>query len=384
MKNETGVKQESDLADPIHSSSNPNLSSTTDPNPQTTPNLSSTTSNPSTTNTNEPGTMSNLAVHTTNTNPPPTTDDDDASSTASDPDIPPALITGDTYDALICGQCVLKNPTVRKYVGTPGARIVVPDPNGTWRVLGTGGEGDQEAVVDVGHGRILDAGQGRTAQTGEQSHISDAGQSHTLDAGEAHAANARQDTAVVAGVTDRPEGTVEVGTKRRASTDAVQPTKRARPEQGSASAGCLAPPINLEAQQVLDDLEKLDIKNEDGQKPGPGRTRRAMGDVFLSEGWRDRWCRCETVRTLLCILISLQYSLLALPFVRFDYAESLILYSLAPGSGLLSLFVRDTIPISILTRPFTRSVILRCSCTPTSFTRKKPTSLLRIRMPACH
>lgn len=88
-------------------------------------------------------------------------------------------------------------------------------------------------------------------------------------------------------------GAVEVGTKRRASTEAAQPTKRARPDEGApSSVRCLAPPVNLDAQRVLDDLEKLDIKSEQDLKPG--RSRRALGDVFLSDGWRERWCRCET------------------------------------------------------------------------------------------
>ncbi|QRV93465.1 metaphase-anaphase transition protein (Mlo2) [Ceratobasidium sp. AG-Ba] len=235
MKNETEIKQESAMTRSVDPTPTPTSvdppTSVVDPNPQSRTEQQ---------------------------------DEDENESTASDPDIPQALITGDTYDALVCGQCVLKNATIRKYVGTPGARIVVPGPDGGWRVLG--GEGDAEAVVDVGQEHTTDAGNAEAEKVGDMSRIG--------------------------------EG-AEVGTKRRASTEAAQPTKRARPEPGSTSR-CLAPPINLEAQQVLQDLERLNIKAEDGVKteegvkPGPGRTRRALGDVFLSDGWRERWCRCET------------------------------------------------------------------------------------------
>ncbi|KAG9128397.1 hypothetical protein FRC07_013737, partial [Ceratobasidium sp. 392] len=170
-------------------------------------------------------------------------EDDDASSIASDPDLPPALIKGDTYDVLICGQCVLRNPTVRRYAGSVGYRMVVPDGEG-WRILG------QERGEDM----------------------------------EVEVVKKEEDE----GMKEEEGG---AGTKRRATDDADQPVKRARPE-----SKCLAPLVNDEAQKILDDLDKLSIKSEEGEevKSGPGRVRRALGDVFLSAGWRERWCRCAT------------------------------------------------------------------------------------------
>ncbi|KAG8728568.1 hypothetical protein FRC12_021646 [Ceratobasidium sp. 428] len=180
--------------------------------------------------------------------------EDDASSITSDPDLPPALIRGDTYDALICGQCVLKNPTVRRYAGTVGARMVLPDGEAGWRVIGGEEQVDEEAIkVDVG----------KEERPKEEMEIEEGG----------------------------------AGTKRRAQDDVDVPTKRARPGDPSMSKSkmeCLAPRMNDEAQRVLEDLERLSIKSEEDVKPGPGRVRRALGDVFLSNGWREKWCRCST------------------------------------------------------------------------------------------
>jgi E3 ubiquitin-protein ligase UBR7 len=48
---------------------------------------------------------------------------------------------------------------------------------------------------------------------------------------------------------------------------------------------CLAPPVNATAQEILS-------KHENDRVPG-------AGDVFLTDGWRDRWCRCSSVRVSL-------------------------------------------------------------------------------------
>ncbi|KAJ1305603.1 hypothetical protein OPQ81_000600 [Rhizoctonia solani] len=99
----------------------------------------------------------------------------------------------------------------------------------------------------------------------------------------------------------RQEQGTGAGTKRRASGTGVedeQASKRPRAEESnpasnetkaptaaepststqpitSPSTRCAAPPINTLAQTILTDPS-------------------AYGDVFLSAGWRERWCRCET------------------------------------------------------------------------------------------
>lgn len=63
--------------------------------------------------------------------------------------------------------------------------------------------------------------------------------------------------------------------------DAPQPK---RPRVPSASANsCLAPPVNAVAQKIFADLSTA-------KSPGLG-----TGDLFLTEGFKDRWCRCKAV-----------------------------------------------------------------------------------------
>ncbi|CAE7231227.1 unnamed protein product [Rhizoctonia solani] len=149
-----------------------------------------------------------------------TEDGDDGSSVHSSTSLPPALLPGDTYETLICGSCVRKITTVKRYAGTKGVRMVIPDEAGNFNILGE----DWEEQVDV-------------------------------------------------------EETQGAGTKRRASGSGdEQAHKRARAESSSNAKPanpCTAPPLNPLAQTVLADPT-------------------AHGDVFLSPGWRDRWCRCET------------------------------------------------------------------------------------------
>lgn len=63
--------------------------------------------------------------------------------------------------------------------------------------------------------------------------------------------------------------------------DAPQPK---RPRVPSASANsCLAPPANAVAQKIFAGLSTA-------KSPGLG-----TGDPFLTEGFKDRWCRCKAV-----------------------------------------------------------------------------------------
>lgn len=66
--------------------------------------------------------------------------------------------------------------------------------------------------------------------------------------------------------------------------DAPQP-KRPRVPSTSANS-CLAPPVNAVAQKIFADLSTA-------KSPCLG-----TGDLFLTEGFRDRWCRCKAVRSM--------------------------------------------------------------------------------------
>ncbi|KAH9828517.1 uncharacterized protein C8Q71DRAFT_719259, partial [Rhodofomes roseus] len=159
--------------------------------------------------------------------------EDDASD-ASD-DLPLALITADDYDSFVCGACVRGIPTLRQYAGTPGALMVVRDaPGQPWKIIGREESTDGTATVEVTEGTE----------------------------------------------TEEPD----VGEKRARSADEEEVPSAKRPRvstEPSASPPCLAPPENPVAQKTLDCSSSGDL---------------GAGDVFLTEGWRERWCKCESVR----------------------------------------------------------------------------------------
>jgi E3 ubiquitin-protein ligase UBR7 len=78
---------------------------------------------------------------------------------------------------------------------------------------------------------------------------------------------------------------VPTGTKRPHSPTVNDgpDMKKIRPLDGPFSSNCLAPRQNTVALRVLDN---------------PGRMTElstGTGDLFLTEGFRDRWCRCTDV-----------------------------------------------------------------------------------------
>ncbi|QRW21085.1 hypothetical protein RhiXN_06074 [Rhizoctonia solani] len=163
---------------------------------------------------------------------PPAQDgnEQDAESVYSSASLPPALLPGDSYETLICGSCVGKIPTVKRYAGTKGFRMVVPAEGGVegFRILGE--EWDEER-------RASDAG--ADEQASKRPRAEDPNPTPT----------------------DTPSSFND--TSASTPDDPIPPTR------------CTAPPINSLAQTFLADPT-------------------AYGDVFLSAGWRERWCRCET------------------------------------------------------------------------------------------
>ncbi|KAH8103375.1 hypothetical protein BXZ70DRAFT_725530 [Cristinia sonorae] len=164
--------------------------------------------------------------------------DDDAASDASSSGLPPPLISGTSYDALVCRDCVKGIPTLKRYAGTPGALMVIRDSaSDPWRVVG-------EEVL---------------AETLRDVEVTD---------GDAHAATAG---------TKRPRsGSLdEVVQAKRPKEDTVQS------ETTKTSSLCLAPAPNDIVRDIVSSL--------DDSVHSP----RGAGDVFLTEGWRERWCRCS-------------------------------------------------------------------------------------------
>lgn len=178
---------------------------------------------------------------------------DDSISEASSSGLPPPLIAEEQYDSMICRTCIIANPTLRKWAGTKGAMMVYRPPAADgWKVLDGDTEEDGNLSVEIDN---QNTSEGRHSST----------------------------EAVVS------------GSKRRLDSPVSEETssKRVRVAAGESkgrSSPCLAPSKNPLAQAILDKMILDPTNNELGS-----------GDVFFTEGWRERWCRCEEVVFLVLI-----------------------------------------------------------------------------------
>lgn len=157
---------------------------------------------------------------------------DDSRSNASSSCLPPPLINGSEYESFVCAGCVATIPILQRYAGTHGAIMVIREAdNQEWkRIENSPGEGTI-IVDDGGKPDIASAGMKRT---------------RTLSNDDTPAAK-----------------------KPRASSPSLVTT----------SAECIAPPPNPLAQAFFYPQES-------------DRSVLSSGDIFLTEGFRDRWCRC--------------------------------------------------------------------------------------------
>jgi len=160
--------------------------------------------------------------------------DDDASE-ASSSGLPPPLVTADQYEALVCRSCVLKIPILWKYAGTSDGFAVVRKSSGDpWTVVGRASDVDADVEIDV------EAGVKRSRATSED--------------GE------------------------PVSKRMRLDEDDVKDNGNS-----SSDSPCLAPIPSGEIQSLLQRVEKGDYEL-------------FAGDLFLADDFRDRWCRCSSVR----------------------------------------------------------------------------------------
>ncbi|EIN04624.1 hypothetical protein PUNSTDRAFT_128198 [Punctularia strigosozonata HHB-11173 SS5] len=195
---------------------------------------------------------------------------DDGASDASSSDLPPARIPGTSYDAFACGACVSGVPTLRRYAGTPGAMVVLRDALGeAWKVVPPLAAEDLEAEGEVD---VVDApGAGKRTRPADGD-----GLCHE-DEPEVKRLRHSED-----------EDTAAFSTQ---SADEACPTR-------NASSTCLAPPPNPAAQRIFERLRPgatghTDSSTTAAQEPEPDASL-GTGDVFLTEGWRERWCRCAS------------------------------------------------------------------------------------------
>ncbi|PIL27523.1 transcription factor [Ganoderma sinense ZZ0214-1] len=165
---------------------------------------------------------------------------------------PEPPVDDDDYDGLVCSDCVRKIDALRKIAGTPGALMVVRSSEGdSWRIIGV--EETDSVLVDT----------------------------ETKDA----RVNGKSEEVLSTGVKREREGSV----------GAEPSTKRARVSPDAESAPCLAPPQGPRVKDLLcalDGSPNGDAIKKEEESLQPEKYLGA-GDVFLTEGWRDRWCRCK-------------------------------------------------------------------------------------------
>ncbi|EJD07863.1 uncharacterized protein FOMMEDRAFT_130921 [Fomitiporia mediterranea MF3/22] len=200
------------------------------------------------------GSVSTSAVHDTVSN----AEADEAASEVSSSGLPPPFLSDTDYDTLICHTCVLSSSIFRRWAGTSGAIMVVRDDvDAPWTTVGCPSEDIQVEI----------SGESETV-TGRS--LSDPG----------------KDRAIAAG----GKRTLEA-----APSEASEETRAKRPRTssggdagGSGVAHSIAKSVCIAPQQPRKALEVLDAVSSSRPNFDFG-----AGDVFLTDGWRTRWCRCD-------------------------------------------------------------------------------------------
>lgn len=151
------------------------------------------------------------------------------------------------YDVLVCSACVAKIDTLRRYAGTPGVLMVARDtPQDGWKLIGR--PEDQSQHVDIGANfRPVD-----NATTGDK----------------------------------RPPSPSAEDTQQAKRLRTAIDEARTSPLLSSRPQPCLAPEPNPKAQDILSAARS--------EAPRGFVELLGAGDIFLTHGWRDRWCRCSS------------------------------------------------------------------------------------------
>lgn len=151
------------------------------------------------------------------------------------------------YESLVCTACVHKIDVLKKWAGTPGVMMVVRDtPDEMWKVIG------------------------QLAESTDTVDISD----------------------------DSVPTNPTIGHKRARSSSTSDDPQSKRPrgseDPSSALAGpgqsspCLAPIPSHYAQRIFSSAQSPVAEL--------GAPESGLGDIFLADGFRDRWCGCSDVR----------------------------------------------------------------------------------------
>ncbi|KAG7095206.1 hypothetical protein E1B28_005981 [Marasmius oreades] len=157
-------------------------------------------------------------------------------SEASSSGLPPPLLEASDYDAFICGSCVSKNSVLQRYAGSAGCLIVTRDSSSSpWKLYP-----EKDAVDNLSRSENTNCSQKRRSS---------------------------------------PTGFSERNAKRQR----VSPSS-----SSSSSEPCLAPSSSHQSDKIYT-----------GIRDSEHLATLGTGDIFLTEGFRDRWCQCSTCLPLL-------------------------------------------------------------------------------------
>lgn len=201
-----------------------------------------------------------------------TNGDDDAESISSEDD-PSLLLRPSQYESLVCGTCVKGDPLLLRWaaVRAPGIRLIVQtqgernDQN--WTVVGEdlpvhSAAQAEEEEIDVVHVDGLDEASTTVISNDERRTASSLKRLRSPPPQSSGSLDGR-----------KGEGTPGSPSRKRLRMD-----DSSKPSTSTSKSACQAP------NPVSYDL----VRETDGEIS-------TEGDIFLSEGWRERWCRCSEV-----------------------------------------------------------------------------------------
>jgi len=202
--------------------------------------------------------------------------DEDLDSDGEEEDDPDLLIPSSSYESLVCGACVLASPFLSLHAGTPGACMTAWSiQNNSWIVLGCPAEegvdqkfGEQaEVAVDDGMVSHLGSSERSYASLGTKRHLSpDIERNGTL--------------------------------VKRQKCETSPPSWECPPDpsKAEASTSCSRPSPNPVAQALV---QRRKIRGSITEASVEPMEDLGECDLFLSEGFRLRWCRCSTCASML-------------------------------------------------------------------------------------
>lgn len=189
---------------------------------------------------------------------------------SDDDDDPTKPLRQDDFDQLVCWRCVERNPDVRRvmtrYAGVEGTGVLLLSPDAT--ILGRVRSADDEDEGTV-KGEGDDEGAAREpVETASVDAAATAAGEEPEPAGDGkRKAEDNSEDGHVAKRVKAEGGPVEASASNAPST--------------SSSKSCHAPPVVPTEDSPLGKLER-----------GGAQT-----NVYLEEGFMDRWCRCREVRS---------------------------------------------------------------------------------------